>query len=185
MMRRQVIAIALGVCCLVLAAAVGAQTKPAVSDAEIAQMEEQGKAAVNTMEARLKDANKEYAEASKAQDARKMNCITEPLKLLVSVVKLGQQSLLDLQKASGSKDGTTVKSEYVKITTFLSKVETYYGELKGCGGAAGGTIDGRPVIQKKTPSNVPKTNATEGTKTLPSNAGYVPSASPFFNDEKK
>ncbi|MCO4761599.1 MAG: hypothetical protein KC502_08855 [Myxococcales bacterium] len=184
-MRRQIFAIAIGVCSLALAAAVGAQSKTATANAaEIAQMEEQGKAAVSTMESRLKDANKDYAEAMKAQDATKMNCISEPLKMLESVVKLGQQSMLELQSASARIKGKEVKTEYVKISTFLSKAETYYGELKGCGGSAGGTIDGRPLIEKKISNDVPKTNATEGTKTMSTQSGYVSSVSPFFVDSK-
>ncbi len=181
-MRRQLIAIAIGACSLALAAVVGAQTNATISDAEITQMEEQGKAAVNTMESRLKDANKDYAEAMKAQDATKMNCISEPLKMLESVVKLAQQSLLELQSASARKSGSGVKDEYVKISVFLSKAETYHGELKGCGGATGGTIDGRPIIEKNISKDVPNTDATEGTTTLSTDAGYVSSASPFFSE---
>ncbi len=183
-MRRQVLAIAAGTLSLIVAAIVGAQTAgQAPTKQEVAQMEEQGKAAVNTMAGRLKDANKDYSEAEKAQDANKLNCISEPLKMLSSTVKLAQQALLDLQANSARKDGPGVKTEYVKISTFLSKAEGYYGELKGCGGdTGGGSIDGRPLIEKSVSDNVPKTNATEGTSNMDNSSGYVSSASPFFSE---
>lgn len=182
-MRRQILAIAIGTCSLVLAAAVGAQTNTPISAAEIAQMEEQGKQAVNTMQSRLKDANKDYAEASKSVRTSEMQCINDPLKMLSSVVSLAQQALLELQGAAARKDGAAVKTEYVKISVFLNKAETYYGELKGCGSDSGGTIDGRPIIEKKISKDVPQTNATEGTTTLTPDSGYVSSASPFFDDD--
>ncbi|MCO4760952.1 MAG: hypothetical protein KC502_05570 [Myxococcales bacterium] len=177
-MRRQLIGIVVGVAAIAIAAAVGAKPKPRNASLDAAL---QSQAAVRTMSQRLKDARVDYEQARKAGDIGKMNCVSEPLKLLQSVTKLAQLSLVDLQGAQARRRKKQVKREYIKISTLLSKAETYYGQLKGCSMGHGTTVPTGVQIEKKVSPGIPKVNASEGLTKMPATRGYVSSVSPFYN----
>ena len=185
-MKRQLIAIAVGTVSIALAAVVGAQsgeTGTGTTEAQAVQMAEQAKVAVSTMERLLKEAEAAYSSAQESQDLRKIADMKDPLSLLTSVVKMATSALVDLGSYLTKKRWGDVASEYVKIQTFLSKAEGYYGELKGSSSdTEGGSVDGRPLIEKTISEEVPNTNATEGTSSLDNSSGYVSSVSPFFDE---
>lgn len=188
-MRRQVIAIVLGGLCIALAAVVGAQegdgTAEKVTEAEAKQMQGQATSAVETMKNLLKEAQNAYNEAVESQNLQAQQAMTDPLALLSSAVKLAQAALVDLGTAMTMRKFEDVKAQYVKIQTYLTKCEGYHGEIMGSTSTSdGGSVDGRPLVEKTVSDEVPDADATEGTTTMSDSSGYVSSVSPFLAEEK-
>ncbi len=165
------------------AAAVSGEAPPTRKQeaAAAARYAQQAAAAVGRMRDRLKDGQRDYNLAQKEGDGDKVTCISEPLKMLGAVTRLAVGAEVDLKRDVVYRELAGVKSSYVKIATFLGKSEEYYGQLKLCSNAFGQQLAGSGVsVQKIPPADLPRVNATEGLGTLPDNAGYVSSASPFF-----
>ncbi|MCO4762297.1 MAG: hypothetical protein KC502_12375 [Myxococcales bacterium] len=184
-MSRVALAMSLGLAGMLLSHSPLAQrsTREAHDRALNAQRVEQAAAAVASMEARLKDATKDHLAALKDENSLKPKCIDGPLRSLRRVVRLARKFELRLKAAAAQHDRHATKLAYIKVSTVLSKAETYYGELKGCGGWIDGQIRVHtPIGPRGVEPKGPLVNATEGTRDLPYDSGYVSSVSPFFVD---
>jgi len=185
-MRREIAGITVGVCCLALAAAVGAQ-QPGASQAnvgDIASQLEQAKANVERMHKMVANGFKELEEARKAQNISRVNCVNDALTAMKGLLRLAESNFLAIQEAASRTDAEGVEHEYVKISIAFNKCEELYGQLQGCGGpSTDGAIDGKPYIEKKIDPDLPTVDPTKGLKSLPPNLENPPSASPFFADD--
>ena len=182
-MRREYLAIAIGICCLLIAAAVGAQKAgektPSVDN--IPGQTQQGKANVERMHKMVSEGFKELEEARKAQNISRVNCVNDALTAMKGLLRLAESNFLALQEAGSRNDAGGVEHEYVKISIAFNKTEELYGQLQGCGGpSTDGAIDGKPYIEKVVDPDTPEIDPTVGLDEIPQNLENPPSASPFF-----
>jgi hypothetical protein len=177
---------AIGVCCLVLAATVGAQQanekKPSVDN--IPGQTEQAKANVERMHKMVSEGFKELEEARKAQNISRVNCVNDALTAMKGLLRLAESNFLAMQEAASRNDAGDVEHEYVKISIAFNKCEELYGQLQGCGGpSTGGAIDGKPYIEKQVDPDMPDVDPTAELDDIPMSIEDPPSASPFFTEE--
>ncbi len=185
-MQREYVAMAIGVCCLVLAAAVGAQQagekKPSVDN--IPGQTEQAKANVERMHKMVSEGFKELEEARKAQNISRVNCVNDALTAMKGLLRLAESNFLAMQEAASRNDAGGVEHEYVKISIAFNKCEELYGQLQGCGGpSTDGAIDGKPYIEKQIDPDMPEVDPTAELDDIPQTLENPPSASPFFAEE--
>ncbi len=181
-MLRQYIAMAVGLLCLVIAVAVGAEEAQAPADpGKIEGQLAQGKAYVDRLHKMVSDGFNELEEARKSQNITRVNCVNEALTTMKGLMRLAEGNYMSMQECAARKDGGCAEHEYVKISITFNKSEELEGQLKGCGGpSVDGAIDGRPYIEKVIDPDVPDVEPTQGLTDIVPKLEQQVSASPFF-----
>ena len=181
-MRREIVAIAIGLSGLLIAAAVGAQsTKKAKNVDSIPGQIDQAKAMIDKMHKMVKAGFEELQEARSASNVSRVNCVNEALTAMKGLLRLAEGNFLSMQEAASRKSASGVEHEFIKVTIAYNKTDELNGQLKGCGGpSTDGAIDGRPYIEKNVDTDLPNVDPTEGLKDLPPQLQNTVSASPFF-----
>ena len=181
-MRREIIAISIGIACLLIAAAVGAQAnKRAKSVDNIGGQIDQAKVMIEKMHRMVKTGFEELQDARAASNVSRVNCVNEALTAMKGLLRLAEGNFLSMQEAASRKDASGVEHEFIKITIAYNKTDELNGQLQGCGGpATDGAIDGQPYIEKNIDTDLPDVDPTEGLKDLPPSLENTVSASPFF-----
>ena len=181
-MRREFVAIAIGVSCLLIAAAVGAKgnAKP-TSTNSIAGQIDQAKVMIEKMHKMVKSGFAELQEARTASNVGRVNCVNDALTAMKGLLRLAEGNFLSMQEAASRKATKDVEHEFIKVTIAYNKTDELNGQLKGCGGpSTDGAIDGRPYIEKNIETDTPNVDPTEGLKDLAPALENTVSASPFF-----
>lgn len=181
-MRREFVAMAIGVSCLLIAAAVGAKgNKKAQNVDSITGQIDQAKVMIDKMHKMVKGGFAELQDARSASNVGRVNCVNEALTAMKGLLRLAEGNFLSMQEAASRKAASGVEHEFIKVTIAYNKTDELNGQLQGCGGpSTDGAIDGRPYIEKSVDTDLPNVDPTEGLKDLPPALENTVSASPFF-----
>lgn len=191
---REVVAFAVGVLCLVTAAAVSAQSADGWNAqlGEIKRKQTQAKAYVSTMEgwrAKALDAFESAKKSSAPNAAAVIQCTKDVYSTVKQMARLGNTSLEGMEEAYATKNVTSFGSAYEKVSVAYGKADEAYGQLAGCGGdgsGAGlagvnaGAGSGGADVQKQISDSQPSVNPTEGSGTISTGSQQAVSASPFL-----
>ena len=184
-MHRELVAIGIGIACLIAAAGVSAQAgdqKLTVDD--IPRMMSQGKSYTDRMQKMVSDGFTELEEARKQQNVGRVNCVNDALTAIKGLLRLAEGNYLGMQEAAARKDPDGVEHEFVKVSIAFNKTEELNGQLQGCGGPdTGSAIDGRPYIQKEIDPDLPSVDPTSGLSDIKASLETPPSMSPFFQND--
>jgi hypothetical protein len=120
-------------------------------------------------------------QAREQQDIQKLNGINEALSAIKGLLRLSEQNFVALQTAIANSDSRGAEHEFVKISIAYAKIRELDGRVRSLSRpSAGGTVDGRPIIERILDSDLPTEDPVEGLKDIQVNTDRPPSASPFF-----
>lgn len=132
MIRRAIITLTLAVATFSLAQAPNA---PEASDASKVPDPEKVKTSaesVGRMRGALKDVLQKLEEARNTKDVVKLNCVNEKLTQIKGLLRISEQSDVQLQEAVAKKETATAEHEFTKVTIARSKVEQLRAEAEQC-----------------------------------------------------
>ncbi len=122
-----------------------------------------------------------HKEASEKQDVQKLNGVNEALSAIKGLLRLSEQSFVLLQESVAKNNARTAEHEFVKISIAYTKLKDLYGRVRSLTRpTAGGSVDGRPVIERILDPDLPTEDPLEGLKDIQVDIQRPPSASPFF-----
>jgi hypothetical protein len=121
-------------------------------------------------------------DARSSGDTSRVQCVNSALTQMKGLMRLADNSMLELEEAESQANGQAVERNAVKINVATGKVADANRRLKACMGSeeSGVTTGGGPVVLVEADSNLPNVDPTEGLKDLPPQLENTVSASPFF-----
>ncbi len=124
-----------------LASTAAAQTTilpgaPDTSNLSMPEALERARTAIETMRATHRFAVQRLESARQQNDILDVNCVNEKLGSIKQLLKLSEQSDVDLNEAAARKDRETVDYLYTKIAIISGRVENLRTEVEGCSGEA-------------------------------------------------
>ncbi len=117
-------------------------------------------------------------------DGRRIECVNGALTQMKGLMRLADNSLLELEEAEAANNATTVARSSTKVAVVTKKVGNSFRRLKSCmGNAKEGEVPGDqvPLVTVEPDPDIPNVDPTEGLKDLPPQLETPPSASPFFS----
>lgn len=120
-------------------------------------------------------------EAREQQDIQKLRGINEALSAIKGLLRLSEQNFYTLQRAVAESNTNIAEREFVKISIAYTKIKELDGRVRSLvRPSAGGSVDGRPVIETILDPDLPTEDPVEGLKDIQVDVDRPPSASPFF-----
>ena len=136
----------------------GAQTTvlpgaPDTSNLSLPEALERARTAIETMRATHRFAVKRLEAAREQNDILDVNCVNEKLGSIKQLLKLSEQSDVDLNEAAARKDRETVDYLYTKIAIISGRVENLRTEVEGCSGEAS-QYTGKTVVERSIDDDI-------------------------------
>jgi hypothetical protein len=130
--RRAIIIVA-----VVTATLAAAQAPVAADTSEAAKVPDPEKVktsaeSVGRMRTALKDVLQKLEEARNTKDVVKLNCVNEKLTQIKGLLRISEQSDVQLQEAVARKETAVAEHEFTKITIARSKVEKARADVEQC-----------------------------------------------------
>lgn len=116
-------------------------------------------------------------EARNSRDVIKLNCVNEKLTQIKGLLRISEQSDVQLQEAVAKKDSASSEHEYTKVTIAGSKVDKLRSEAEQCIGQLAFRTAENLSVEVAEPENLPKGDPTV-TQVPPLFVGRPPPASP-------
>jgi hypothetical protein len=138
-------------------AAAQAPTTPPESDASKVPDPEKVRVsaeAVTKMRGSLKDVLGKLEEARNSKDIVKLNCVNEKLTQIKGLLRISEQSDVQLQEAVAKKETGTAEHEYTKVTIARSKVDQLRAEAEECIGQLAFKTDENLSVEVDVPDLV-------------------------------
>lgn len=135
-----------------------APTAPEASDASKVRDPEKVRVsgeAVGKMRGSLKEVLGKLEEARSSKDVVKLNCVNEKLTQIKGLLRISEQSDVQLQEAVARKETATAEHEYTKVTIARSKVEQLRAEAEECIGQLAFRTDENLSIEVDVPDLLP------------------------------
>ncbi len=163
-MRRELMAVLVGLTALLTAVAVGAQDGTggaATEKVDLEKLRTQGAGLVTQINGMMKAAEKMMADG-KTGPADSLTCMSESYSRMRAAARFALDSAKDLDNFVSDKNEGEATKAYGRVASYYEVVVTAYGSMQGCGGATGGAvIDGAP-LQQNTNNMQTTTNPTGG-----------------------
>lgn len=115
---------------------------------------------VAKMRAGLKDVLAKLEEARNTKDVVKLNCVNEKLTQIKGLLRISEQSDVNLQEALAKKESSTADHEFTKVTIARTKVEQLRAEAEQCIGQLAFQADENLSIQVDVPDYLPPGDPT-------------------------
>lgn len=114
-------------------------------------------------------------------DNGRVQCVNSALTQMKGLLRLADNSILELQEAVSNTDVLAGERNAVKVKIATSKVSDANRRLQACMGNDDAKVIGAaPVILVEPDPDLPNVDPTEGLKDLSSDLQNTVSASPFF-----
>lgn len=114
---------------------------------------EKARTAIETMRETHRFAVKRLESARSQNDIIDVNCVNEKLGSIKQLLKLSEQSDVDLNEAAARKDRETVDYLYTKIAIISGRVENLRTEVEGCSGEAS-QYTGKTVVERSIDDDI-------------------------------
>lgn len=137
-------------------AAAPARTTPALSGPE---MKAHAADYLSQMRQGLKAVEGKFNEARSSKDVIKLNCISEKLKNIKGLLRIGEQSEVLLQEALAKKEQQASEHEHMKLAIARQKVDQLKAEVEGCVGMLAFET-GPTDVSVIEPGNLPNSDPT-------------------------
>ena len=161
MIRRAIIVVAVVAATLSLAQA---PTAPEATDASKIPDPEKVKTSaesVGRMRGALKDVLQKLEEARNTKDVVKLNCVNEKLTQIKGLLRISEQSDVQLQESVAKKETATAEHEFTKVTIARSKVEQLRAEAEQCIGQLAFRTDENLSVEVEIPDYLPPGDPTQ------------------------
>jgi hypothetical protein len=114
------------------------------------------------MEQALDSVSKMLKEAQDSKDFQRFQCVNGVLTMMKSVVKMAQETKVDLGQAIRANDRASVEHQFIKISIAWGKVVELEARAKACGGPGLEAIFEGKTIREKEEEGVPMDNVKAG-----------------------
>lgn len=111
--------------------------------------------AVGKMRGSLKEVLTKLEEARNSKDVVKLNCVNEKLTQIKGLLRISEQSDVQLQEAVARKETATAEHEYTKVTIARSKVAQLRAEAEECIGQLAFRTDENLSVEVDVPDLLP------------------------------
>lgn len=115
---------------------------------------------VGRMRGALKDVLQKLEEARNTKDVVKLNCVNEKLTQIKGLLRISEQSDVQLQEAVARKETGTAEHEFTKVTIARSKVEQLRAEAEQCIGQLAFRTDENLSVEVEVPDYLPPGDPT-------------------------
>ena len=132
---------------------------------------------VGRMRGALKDVLQKLEEARNTKDVVKLNCVNEKLTQIKGLLRISEQSDVQLQEAVARKETATAEHEFTKVTIARSKVEQLRAEAEQCIGQLAFRTDENLSVEVEVPDYLPPGDPTQMPPPIPIDS-RPPPASP-------
>ena len=132
---------------------------------------------VGRMRGALKDVLQKLEEARNTKDVVKLNCVNEKLTQIKGLLRISEQSDVQLQEAVARRETATAEHEFTKVTIARSKVEQLRAEAEQCIGQLAFRTDENLTVEVDVPDYLPPGDPTQMPQPTPIDS-RPPPASP-------
>ena len=123
--------------------------------------------AVTRMRTQLKDVLAKLEEARNSKDVVKLNCVNEKLTQIKGLLRISEQSDIQLQEAVARKETGTAEHEFTKVSIARSKVDQLRAEAEDCIGQLAFRTDENLSVEVEVPDYLPAGDPTQITNPIP------------------
>lgn len=116
--------------------------------------------AVTKMRAHLKDVLGKLEEARNSKDVVKLNCVNEKLTQIKGLLRISEQSDIQLQEAVARKEAGVAEHEFTKVNIARSKVDQLRVEAEDCIGQLAFRTDENLSVEVEVPDYLPSDDPT-------------------------
>ncbi len=129
------------------------------------------------MRTALKDVLSKLEEARSSKDVVKLNCVNEKLTQMKGLLRISEQSDVQLQESVAKRETATSEHEYTKVTIARGKVDQLRAEAEECIGQLAFRTDENQSIEVEVPAYLPSGDPTQMQPPIPIDS-RPPPASP-------
>lgn len=129
------------------------------------------------MRSALKDVLAKLEEARSSKDVVKLNCVNEKLTQIKGLLRISEQSDVQLQESVAKRETGTAEHEFTKVTIARSKVDQLRAEAEECIGQLAFRTDENLSVEVELPEYLPPGDLTATPPYTPIDA-RPPPASP-------
>ncbi len=133
--------------------------------------------ALGKMRGALKDVLSKLEEARNSKDVVKLNCVNEKLTQMKGLLRISEQSDVQLQESVAKKETATSEHEFTKVSIARGKVEQLRAEAEECIGQLAFRTDENLSIEVEVPDYLPTGDPTQVQPPIPIDS-RPPPASP-------
>lgn len=116
---------------------------------------------VGRMRGALRDVLQKLEEARNTKDVVKLNCVNEKLTQIKGLLRISEQSDVQLQEAVARKETATAEHEFTKVTIARSKVDQLRAEAEQCIGQLAFRTDENLSVEVDIPDYLPAGDPTQ------------------------
>ena len=136
---------------------------------------------VDEMNETIQSAFDQLEGARSEEDIQRVNCISEGVTVMRGLLKIAEENMLSLREFNARGDAKSAGHSAMKIAIAHKKFGELDSQVRSCGGPdLGGTVDGRPDIEKILDDDLPTLDPVLGLKDTELFLERPPSASQFF-----
>ena len=136
---------------------------------------------VDEMNGIIQEAFDQLESARSEEDIQRVNCISEGVTVMRGLLKISEENMLSLREYNARGDARSAGHSAMKIAIAHKKFEELDSQVRSCGGPdLGGTVDGRPDIEKILDEDLPTIDPVEGLKDTDLFLERPPAASQFM-----
>lgn len=187
---RQLLGVAVGVACLLLAMRVTAQESGGSTDKAAGgksdSLVELGAQASN-LESRIRrmkdEAETVNAAIGESKNLQASECAGAPMIALRGAVRLSEGYADAVRAAVEANDSKSATDSLSQLSVMYEKVSTALGEVKQCASGGGSSPDNAVQIEKQE-GQAPDVKPEQSLNDLSAQSADTPSASPFFEEKK-
>jgi hypothetical protein len=115
---------------------------------------------LTSMRGSLKDVLNKLEEARNSKDVVKLTCVNEKLTQIKGLLRISEQSDIQLQESVARHEVATAEHEYTKVSIARGKVEQLRAEVEQCMGQLAFRADENLSVEVETPEYLPKVDPT-------------------------
>lgn len=186
---RQLLGVAVGVACLLLAlrvtaAETGGSDKTGSAKSSLDELGDQATALENRIKRMKDEADVVSAEVADSKKLQAIECLVAPTAALRGAVRLSEGYAEAVRTAVAGKDSKGASDALSQLTVMHERVSTALGEIKQCGSGGGAAADSAVQLEKQEGA-APDVKPEQTLDDLSAKSADTPSASPFFEEQKK
>jgi hypothetical protein len=119
------------------------------------------------MRSSLKDVLGKLEEARSSKDVVKLNCVNEKLTQMKGLLRISEQSDVQLQESVAKRETATSEHEFTKVSIARSKVDQLRAEAEECIGQLAFRTDENLSIEVEVPDYLPAGDPTQMQPPIP------------------
>jgi hypothetical protein len=116
---------------------------------------------VTRMRGALKEVLTKLEEARNSKDVVKLNCVNEKLTQIKGLLRISEQSDVQLQESVAKKESGTAEHEFTKVSIARGKVDQLRAEAEECIGQLAFRTDENLTVEIELPEYLPSGDLTQ------------------------